>query len=127
MGGDALGKAISKCWGEKEVRGEGGVRGQRMRERVRGMQPVVEDSDSDEGGESSDGEAIGNERLYEVSEVKGARWKKGQQFLVAWKGFPDETWEFEVDLLEEGAAEAVAEYLRGHTRKGQVRKGLSGM
>ena len=125
--GDALGKAISKCWGEKEVRGEGGVRGQRMRERVRGMQPVVEDSDSDEGGESSDGEAIGNERLYEVSEVKGARWKKGQQFLVAWKGFPDETWEFEVDLLEEGAAEAVAEYLRGHTRKGQVRKGLSGM
>ena len=124
--GKALGEAIQKSYGAPE--GALGVqrveRGQRSRDRVRDIEPRVEDSDSDESGEGSEEEGSGLERHYEVECLKGARQsRQGQQFLVAWKGFPDESWEFEVDLVEEGAKESVDVYLLTHTRRGAVRKG----
>ena len=125
--GSALGKAISKCWGGRENREASGARGQRVRERVRGIQPAGEDSESDDGGLSSDGEQRGCGRKYEIERIKGARYRMGQQFLVVWKGFGDESWEREVDLLEDGAKESIDDYLLGHTRKGDVRKRLAGM
>ena len=71
----------------------------------------------------SEEEGCGLERHYEVECLKGARQsRQGQQFLVAWKGFPDESWEFEVDLIEDGARESVEEYLKRYTRKGALRR-----
>ena len=106
--------------------GDREARGQRSRERVRAIEPRVEDSESDEGGGGSEEESGGCDMEYEIDYIKGARYRKGQQFLVAWKGYDDETWENEVDLLEDGASESIEDYLSTHTRKGKVRKGLSG-
>ena len=127
----AVGQVIIKSTGHPNVGwqaagGDREARGQRSRERVRAIEPRVEDSESDEGGGGSEEESGGCDMEYEIDYIKGARYRKGQQFLVAWKGYNDETWENEVDLLEDGASESIEDYLSTHTRKGVVRKGLSG-
>ena len=122
--GQALGKAVERLFGEGRGLGEQREVGeQRARVRVGAVEPRSVDSESDDGGEESEDEGtVVRDRVYEVKELLGARRSRGmQQFLVAWKGHPDQTWEFEVDLIEEGAEGAVSAYLLEFTRTGSRR------
>ena len=124
----ALSKAIARMWGDKpgEVQGQQDVP-QSNRERVRSEVPRAQDSDTD-GEADSEVEAAGAEKHFKILGVLNARKKHGhQQFQVEWapcaeNGHKEElTWEFELDLREDGQGGLLDVYLVTHTRAGKPR------